>query len=242
LPKSKTTNKYWTEETEDNLKLYIAETDFEVKSQIYSKHLDIPLNKMVENLIRRFKTKHFDIPYEDVKHQTVVHLVSKFHKFDPTLGYKSFSYFSLIGRNFLFAGNTKAYAKKLNHSDIATVDEASYGNLVCEIDEDTLFQENNKETFIVKFTDYLDNHFEELFSTLNSKKVGAALISLFKTYDNMDFLDKKTVYQVLREHSTCNTTVVTKVLKTVTPLMYKLYREYQEYGDIYNLKETGVNG
>ena len=70
--------------------------DSQAKLALYDEKIKYPFDKLVENIIHTFKFYHFDVPYEDVKHEVVAFLNEKIHKYnDPTKG-KAFSYFSII--------------------------------------------------------------------------------------------------------------------------------------------------
>jgi hypothetical protein len=91
-PKNK---QYFTKDTENAILLYNQlENDYE-RNKLYDAEIKYPFDKLVENIIHTFKFYHFDVPYEDVKHEVVAFLNEKIHKYtDPNKG-KAFSYFSI---------------------------------------------------------------------------------------------------------------------------------------------------
>jgi hypothetical protein len=97
-PKNK---QYFTKETEDAILLYNTLTNDIDRNRLYDAQIKYPFDKLVENIIHTFKFYHFDVPYEDVKHEVVAFLNEKIHKYvDPSKG-KAFSYFSIIAKNYL---------------------------------------------------------------------------------------------------------------------------------------------
>ena len=96
-PKNK---QYFTKDTENAILLYNQlENDYE-RNKLYDAEIKYPFDKLVENIIHTFKFYHFDVPYEDVKHEVVAFLNEKIHKYiDPNKG-KAFSYFSIIAKNY----------------------------------------------------------------------------------------------------------------------------------------------
>ena len=186
---------------------------------------------MAENLIHRFKTYQFKEPYEHVKQSVVTHIADKLHRYEEDKG-RSFSYFSFIGRNFLFAGNQKAYEKKIIHDDITLIDESEIKKLHYEINDNEIFSEDSLEVFFSMFVEYLDKHFYTMFTDDKTQRVVDALLQLMQVYEGMDFFDKKTIYHILRESSGCNTPTISKTLKIIKPLFAKFYEQYREFGEI----------
>lgn len=233
MPRKKTKNLYWTSETESYVVEYQQESDYILKNLLYEKHLYAPINKMAENLIRKFKSDHWDVPYEDVKHRVVVHITSKIDRFDPALGFKAFSYFSLIGRNYIFAEVRKFFNKKIQNLDIDLVNESDKEQLQYTVEEGDLFGEDDKPKFMQLFADYMDDNFETLFKKEKEQSVGAVVLQIFRTYSDMDFLDKKTLYEIIRQGSNVKTASITRILKSIIePLHYEAATQYTTLGRI----------
>ena len=96
--KKSNSNNYFTQETEDAIVRYNSSTDPIEKNRIFSQSIYLPLYKLSENLIHTFKFYHTDVEdLEDLKLEVVTMVVEeKLHRFDPTLGFKAYSYFGTI--------------------------------------------------------------------------------------------------------------------------------------------------
>ena len=75
--------------------------DIEFKHQIYTDTIHPAFMKLAENIINTFKFSYFDYGFRDLQEEVVSNLVINMHKFDETRGSKAFSYFSIVGKNYL---------------------------------------------------------------------------------------------------------------------------------------------
>lgn len=119
---------YWTEETQGvALMAYNdSQTAPDAREKIYEEILYPALNKLVENIFNTFKMSYFDVGFEEMQKQTVSHLTEKLHMFNPTSGFKSFSYFSIITKNFLIQESNRNYKKwKISEPVIFETDNGS---------------------------------------------------------------------------------------------------------------------
>ena len=81
-----------------------------IKNRIYKEHIQFAFNKLAENLIHTFKFYYFDYPLDEVKHEVVAFLVMQMPKYQPDKG-RAFSYFSVVGKNWLILHNNNNYKK-----------------------------------------------------------------------------------------------------------------------------------
>ena len=89
-----------------------------IKNRIYQEHIDAAFNKLAENLIHTFKFYYFDYPLDEVKHEVVSFLIMNMHKYKADKG-RAFSYFSVVGKNYLILHNNNNYKKMKTHDDIS---------------------------------------------------------------------------------------------------------------------------
>ena len=92
-----------------------------VKNKIYKEHIQFAFNKLAENLIHTFKFYYFDYPLDEVKHEVVAFLVMQMPKYQPDKG-RAFSYFSVVGKNWLILHNNNNYKKMKIHDQISVLD------------------------------------------------------------------------------------------------------------------------
>ena len=112
--KKSNSNNYFTQDTEDAIVRYNNSTDPIEKNRIFSQSIYLPLYKLSENLIHTFKFYHTDVEdIEDLKLEVVTMVVEeKLHRFDPTLGFKAYSYFGTIIKRWLINYNRRNYKRK----------------------------------------------------------------------------------------------------------------------------------
>ena len=112
MPRKKSKKRmYWDEEVEAGVIAYNASDDHKERDKIYRDKLEYAFDKLSESIINTFKFSYFDVPFEDVKQDVITFLVMNLHKFDHTKGSKSFSYFSVVAKNYLILNNNSNYKK-----------------------------------------------------------------------------------------------------------------------------------
>ena len=103
-------NLYWTQETEQAIIEFNTCEDELRREELFNKGIYKPLDKLAENIINRFKFPYMDGTFEDIKNEVVSYLVLKLPNFTADKG-KSFSYFSVVAKNYLILNNNANYKK-----------------------------------------------------------------------------------------------------------------------------------
>ena len=232
-PNPNSTRYYFTQETEDAIVLYNNCDDPHERNGIFDSKIKYPLNKMAENLIHRFKFYQFDVPYEDVKHETVAHIIEKLTKYSPDKG-KAFSYFSIVAKNYLINEHNGNYDAKKNAVDLVVVDDSR--QVINEISRQDKI-EDDKE-FMDLFVDFVEaNMASFVMSELNKKTQKTKLVKLFETQsdfiivdsilelfkrrESIEVFNKKALYILIKERSGNDKTQdITKLVKRVE-MLYK---------------------
>ena len=106
--RKRTKKRYFTEDTELAIGEYLASNNQSERDKIYNERIHYALYKLAENLIHTFKFYYTEVDnIEDLKHEVMCFLIEKLDYFDPTKGSKAFSYFSIVGKNYLILYNNK---------------------------------------------------------------------------------------------------------------------------------------
>jgi hypothetical protein len=114
--------RYFTEETENAIILYNVLTNSEEKSKLYSKKIHYVFFKLTQNLIHTYRIRNTDVDdLEHLQHEVIIFLLSKIHRFNPTLGKKAYSFFGTIALRWLIVYNRKNYKKKITSTSIGEV-------------------------------------------------------------------------------------------------------------------------
>ena len=112
---------YFGQPVQDAIIRYNESSNPAIRNRIYGEHIHAAFLKMAENLIHTFKFYYFDVPLEQVKHEVVSIMVLQIPKYKPDKG-RAFSYFSIVGKNYLILNNNNNYKKMKIHDDIASLD------------------------------------------------------------------------------------------------------------------------
>ena len=122
--RKRTKKRYFTEDTDLAIKEYLASTNQAERDYIFKSRIHYPFYKLAENLIHTFKFYYTEVEsLEDLKHEVIVFLLEKLDYFKPEKGTKAFSYFSIVGKNYLILYNNNNYKKKKITTDVMAADE-----------------------------------------------------------------------------------------------------------------------
>ena len=227
--RKRTKKRYFTEDTEAAIAEYLTSNDQKERDRIYNARIHYAFYKLAENLIHTFKFYYTEVEsLEDLKHEVICFLLEKLDYFKPERGSKAFSYFSIVGKNYLILYNNNNYKKKKQTTDVMAADE----------DDGVLSQlgrpqrKQDIKTFIDYSTEYIDKHIFSIFKKKNDQKVADAINTLFKRRENLEIFNKKALYIYIREMTDVDTPVITKVTKIMKKLYKELYNEFIETGDV----------
>ena len=219
----KSKRQYFTEDTELAIIEYLASKDQVLRNKIYNERIHHSFYKLAENLIHTFKFYYTEVDdLEDLKHEVICFLLEKLHYFKVGKG-KAFSYFSIVGKNYLILYNNKNYAKKKGKADLIEVDT----------DNTILNNFENREKLADKI-DFLDLFVEKMeyklpviFSKPDDLIVADAVLMLFKRRDTLEIFNKKALYIYIREITGCDTPSITKVTKNMKQYYIRAYNQWE---------------
>ena len=218
---------YFTSDVDIAIKEYLASSNQDERDFIFKTRIHYPFYKLAENLIHTFKFYYTEVDdLEDLKHEVICFLLEKLDYFKPEKGSKAFSYFSIVGKNYLILYNNNNYKKKKIKADPLAADEDD--SVIRSLGRDQ--RKKELKDFIDYYTEYVDKHMFVLFKKDHDRKVCDAVNTLFKRRENLEIFNKKALYIYIREMTNVETPVITKVTKTLKKLYKKLYNEYIETG------------
>ena len=216
---------YFTKETEDYIVKFNTSTDQTYRQKIFTEHIYFPFYKLAENIIHTFKFYYTDVDkIEDLKHEIVSVLYEeKIMKFDPTNGAKAYSYFGTIVKRWLINYNNKNY-KKLKQ--IGSWDDVEDGYMPDTNDNDdigiTLAQ------FMDKWVTETYEVLEDIFKKESELHIADAVLTIFRTRNDLEIFKKKALYIYIREITDCDTPSLTRV---ITKLKLDFQEKYQKLYD-----------
>ena len=231
MARKKSKANYFTSETEEYIKKYNTATDPVYRAKIFTDHIYLPFYKLAENIIHTFKFYYTDVEaIEDLKHEIVsVLLEEKIMKFDPDNGAKAFSYFGTIVKRWLINYNNKNYKRLKQIGSFSDIEE-SY-----ESDNDL---DSGVGVTLAKFLDtWVTSMYEDLeenFPKETDRTIADAVLTLFRTRNDIDIFKKKALYIYIREMTDCETPQLTRVINTLKELWYEKYLHFYEKGLLRN--------
>ena len=225
--RKRTKKRYFTEDTDLAIKQYLASTNQKERDHIFASRIYYPFYKLAENLIHTFKFYYTEVDnLEDLKHEVMCFFIEKLDYFKPEKGSKAFSYFSIVGKNYLILNNNNNYKKKKQKADLSAADEDD--GVLRSLGRDQ--RKKDMKDFIDYFTSYIDKHMFIIFKKEKDRKVCDAINILFKRRENLEIFNKKALYIYIREMTEVDTPVITKVTKILKKLYKKLHFEYIDTG------------
>lgn len=224
---------YWDEEVEAGVIAYNASEDYKERDRIYREDLSYAFDKLSESIINTFKFSYFDVPFEDVKQDVITFLVMNLHKFDHTKGSKSFSYFSVVAKNYLILNNNSNYKKYKTHDQLTALDKQKNKNL----HEDDGYTTDLLETLIVYFEENIDT----IFKKERDIKIANAIIDLMKMRTDIENFNKKALYILIREMTDVDTSKITAVTKVMKRHYKNITEEFYRKGMLSsNYKKSSI--
>ncbi len=215
---------YFTEDTEHAIVEYLASDDQEERNKIFNGRIYHSFYKLAENLIHTFKFYYTEVDdLEDLKHEVICFLLEKLHYFKVGKG-KAFSYFSIVGKNYLILYNNKNYAKKKEKVDPL---DADYDDTILngfEHDESLAV----KVEFLDMYVTYIDDNLHTFFKKPDEAKVADAVLTIFKNREHLEIFNKKAIYIYIRELTKLETPIITKVVKKMRDIFNSSYSRYLE--------------
>lgn len=228
MARKKAKANYFTKETEEFIVRYNTSDDIEYRNKIFTDHIYIPFYKLAENIIHTFKFYYTDVEQiEDLKHEIVSVLVEeKISKFDPTNGAKAYSYFGTIVKRWLINYNNKNY-KKLKQIGSFSDMEESYEGSQAALDS----------AHAITLAQFMDSWIEQCYDTLEEKfikdneiKIADAVLTIFKTRNDLEIFKKKALYIYIREMTDCDTPYLTRVINVLKEDFKEKYQKLYDAG------------
>jgi hypothetical protein len=219
---------YFTQETENAIVEYNASADIQIREDIYNNRIKRPFEKLVENIFNTFKFSYFETGPLDVQKETVSHLVSNIHKYEPSKG-KAFAYFSIVAKHYLIALNNSTYKRRNQHVEIGEEHDEHTIQLQTE---DKHHKDAEMKEFMNLMILFWENNVGKIFTKQRDLDIANAVIELFRNSDRIDAFNKKALYLYIREISSCKTQQITKVINKMKQYQSNISRSYLNAGSI----------
>lgn len=228
---------YWPPHLDQIIDQYNKSTDMDEREAIFREHLDHPLDKMAENIINRFKFPYINNSFEEIKQQVVSFLVMNLSKYDSSKA-KSFSYFSVIAKNYLILHNNNGYKSEKRSVYLSDTQDELHVPIEELVDLNLPSEENVEEfrEFIKLMVAYWDANIPRYFKKKRDIDIAYAIIQLFRRVDTIENFNKKALYLMVRDMTNCKTNYITKVVNKMKEHVIKQIQQYNSNGEIEDSK------
>ena len=215
--KSTNNDQYFGPAQEEAVLKFLRSTDDNERNEIYNKFLKLPLNKMIESIIRKYKLYRKSISFEELHTDTLSFLMTKAHKFENSKGSKAYSYYGTIAKHYvlgLLIKDEKQTKQVASYEDTYTMFEDNL-NLAYNIDD----SETPLHKFIIsiatsirKEMDNSLNLIDEYAFTKTETKIGETLIYILNNWEK-DFnymeggvkYNKTSIFSTIKEMTNLDT-------------------------------------
>ena len=217
---------YFGKEVEDAIIRYNNTDDLSLRNQLYSQIIHAAFDKLAENIINTFKFTYFDYGFEDIKCETVAFLVINMHKYNPDKGYKAFSYFSVVAKNYLILHNNNNYKKLKSHRNIDDTAVSNQTQFMYDPNKDDMIG------FTEELVEYLEIFIPKTFKKKRDISIAYSILELLKSRDTVENFNKKAIYLLIREMTGYNTSHITKIVNVLKKEYKNLLKQYYSTGSI----------
>ncbi len=211
---------YFTKFHEDAIIQYVASQDRKERESLYITHIAPVLSEMVNKIIYTYKFT--TLPNVDcLKDECKVWLVTVLDKFSPDKGFKAFSYFSVITKNW--------FIHRVKKCAVQNKKEMIYDELPHEIEQQYMaisndyVEDKDKDEFWLELKEeieYWASQKEELKP--NEELVLNAIIVLMENVHDIEIFNRKACYLYIRELTNLSS-------KQIVPHLSKLKERYMEF-------------
>lgn len=224
---------YFYEREEEAFVKYMQCEDEIEKNKIFNEYLLPAFTKMIESIIRRYKLYPPDEEFQETFDDTISFLISKFDKFDPSSGYKAYSYCGTVCKNYLIY-KINQFAKNQKRSE-------SYDNMFYELSNDSKYSYDQYSNLSDSLTNLIKETSEGINEMIensekyklkeNEIKVGKALVDLMLNWEEIfermgsNKFNKSSILLFLKESTMLNTNEIRNSMRVFKNKYYLLKKE-----------------
>lgn len=230
---------YFYEEEENAFVKYLTTENYKEKNEIFNNILFPAFTKMIESIIRRYNLYPPEETFQDTFDDTMSFLLSKIEHFDPSSGYKAYSYCGTVCKNYLIC-KINQYNKNLKRNDrYELVQNDIIDNIKFSYDQQSnkiqILGELINDT-VKEIQNIVDNSELNKLSE-NEIKVGNALINLLGNWEDLfarmgsNKFNKSSILLFLRESTFLSTKEIRDGMKKYKSIYKDLRKKMLD--DIY---------
>ena len=204
---------------------YQNSDDFVERERLVKDIILPAITTLAENIIHKYKHYNYgNRTYADARYECVVHLMDRLHKFNGERGFKAFSYFDKIARNWVLADMRQSRITISENTQFVALDKER--NVHVEMDRNDY--EEDLRMFFDLWSRWGIRNIEILFSGFRERQIAEAIFNLFKNCHAINIYEKKELYVLIREQVDVKTTSITNVVKKMKVLQREMLLDFME--------------
>tara|TARA_R110002074_G_scaffold158589_2_gene315688 strand:+ start:1795 stop:2439 length:645 start_codon:yes stop_codon:yes gene_type:complete len=212
---------------EDAIIEYVATDSIKIRTDLYVNLIGPALDEMVDKIV--FTYKFTTLPNIDyLRDECKVWLVTILDKYNQDKGYKAFSYFSVVTKNWFIQQAKKTKKNKQREIDMQHLSGEMQLRHVSIINPYHSDREHRE------FVDSLKGEilsWEKAELKENEEKVLAAIKILFESAEDIEIFNKKAIYMYIREITGLSTKQIVSNLNRMK-IKYRVFREKWDEGEL----------
>jgi len=219
---------YFTQIHEDAIIKYASSADPLEREELYRSYIQPAFSEMVDKIVYTYKFTNLP-NIDDLRNECKVWLTTILDKFDKEKGYKAFSYYSVITKNWFIHEVKKNKTRRRREfliDDISAAVEEKYittdNNFLDDLEKKEFWQALSQEI----------SSWQSVQMKPTEEKVYKAVKILLENPDDIEIFNKKAIYLYLRELTGLNTK---QVVNNLNKLRAK-YRTFKSEWDKGNVK------
>jgi hypothetical protein len=154
-------------------------------------------------------------------------MVMQMPKYNPEKG-RAFSYFSIVGKNYLILHNNKNYKNYKIHDKMEVLDYAS--NIKTKQDMGEVADFNQE--YVTQMLEYWEENLPNIFRRQKDILVADAVLEMFRRRENIENFNKKALYILIREMTGSKTQHITRIVNVMKKYNMSLMKEFQNTGQL----------
>jgi len=218
---------YFTQVHEDAIVEYVATESIKVRTDLYVKYIGPAFDEMVDKIV--FTYKFTTLPNIDhLRDECKIWLVTILDKYNQDKGYKAFSYFSVITKNWFIQQTKKT--KKNRQREVELGDLSGEMQLKHVSTVNPYSEEREHREFVESLKGEILS-WERAELKENEEKVLAAIKILFESAEDIEIFNKKAIYMYIREITGLSTKQIVSNLNRMK-VKYRVFREKWNEGEV----------
>ena len=235
---SKSKKLYFGKEAHEAIIRYQSTDCRDKKHKIYEKEIRNSFTRLAENLIYIHGFARDPSDFSILKSDCVSFLYETLEKFDPARGSKAFSYFNVCAKHFLIIQtnkknkNSRRSVRLDNFSELSARDKAQIEkyDYLPSPESILIFKEDKQRLFDIL------NTISKRIKNENEKLCVHAVVKLFDSIEDLEFLNKRAVFVYLREISGLNPKQLSVAMSGIRKHFREIIRNNEEYQGIFKIK------